>query len=231
MRARRAVLWLAVATSVAATAGYSATAGACGHERCETAIYDVLGGASENQRWAGQLTLGYPWQRLRAQYGLTAGISPLVELETALGIRWRPSVGVGMRWLNGAHVRIAGEALAGWLVQTGDELGKRGPSGELRLRMLFPFGRVAPYLTMGAQYTVLFDRTRIERATGIDTDYSARGELTLWGTLGLAIAITRRIGIDVAIEAPWVNAPAISIPGIRLGLYIGGGPFARPRAR
>lgn len=202
--------------------GERRAAHACGHDRCENAVFDVVGGASKRGRWAGQLTLGYPWQRARAQYGLKYGLTPLIELESAQAIRWRPSLGLGLRWLDTAHARISGEVLLGWLVQTTPELNKRGPSGELRVRALFPFGRFAPYLSLSSQYTVLVDRTRIQRATGTDSEYSMRSELTLWGTLGVAVAITRRIGLDVAIDAPWVAVPTISIPGVHVGLYFGG---------
>lgn len=214
-----------IAASIAASIIDPTAAEACGHARCETSVFDAVGGGSGQGRWAGQLTIGFPWQRARAQYGLTRRWTPLVELESAQAVRWRPSLGVGLRWLDTVHARITGEVLLGWQFQTTPELRQRGPSGELRVRALFPFGRVAPFLILGTQYTALFDRTRIERATGVDTEYSMRGELTLWGSLGVAVAITRRIGIEIAIDAPWVAVPTITIPGIHVGLTIGGGPY------
>ncbi|HPH25423.1 MAG TPA: hypothetical protein PLA87_01145, partial [Pseudomonadota bacterium] len=53
--------------------------------------------------------------------------------------------------------------------------------------------------------------------------WTARHEWTPWGTLGVGIALTPRLGLDVGVDYGWVDAPqSVAIPGFHLGLYFGG---------
>ena len=49
------------------------------------------------------------------------------------------------------------------------------------------------------------------------------GELTLTGTLGGAVPLSDRVGLDVGLDMDWVDAPSISIPGVHVGLTVDGG--------
>ncbi|PRP90436.1 hypothetical protein ENSA5_65280 [Enhygromyxa salina] len=187
----------------------------------ESAPFDLVGGGGRPGDWAVELSGGWPWQRLRAQMSFAHGLTPLVELETALGRRWRPAVGLGLRWVDRPHVRLSGEVLFAWLFVTPEAVAKRGPQGELRLRLAFPVRRVAPYLTLGSRSTALVDRRRIEGATGIETSRSARHNWTGWATVGLAIAITEQVGVELGVDYPWVDYPTIPIPGFHAGLLLG----------
>ena len=187
----------------------------------DAAIFDAYSGGAPKGDWALELSGGFPWSRLRGQYGVGKGFTVLGDVETALGRRWRPAVGVGLRWVDRPHFRLGGELLLGWLIQTTPELPRRGFQPEWRLRMAAPVGRFAPYLTLGMRTSILFDRTVIVSADGEDTRWRARPLLSLWGTLGLAIAINQHVGIDVGIDAPWIDVPQLTIPGFHLGLVIG----------
>lgn len=189
------------------------------------APFDLVGGgARERGAWAAAVQLGYPWFGLRAQLGVRPRLTVLAEVETALARRWRPALGLGLRWVDRPHLRLSGEVLLGWLIQ-GEPLDRRGPNAEARLRLAVPVGRVAPYLTLGTQHTVLADRTRVIRESGTTTDWSARHEWTLKASLGLAVALTRRVGLEFGVDLAWVDAPrSISLPGLHLGVLFGGGP-------
>ncbi len=188
----------------------------------ESAPFDVVGGGSRPGAWAGAVQVGYPWQTLRFQYGARL-LTPLVEFETALFRRFRPAIGLGLRWIDRPRVRLTGDILLGWLIQT-DALARRGPNGELRLRLAFPSGRVAPYLMLATRHTLLFDRTRVVGPGGTTTSWGVRHDWTPWATLGLAIAIRDDFGVEVGIDWPWVGAPeGVAIPGIHVGALFGGG--------
>lgn len=186
---------------------------------------DIVGtGARARGGWAAGLQLGWPWFGLRAQVGVASRLAVLLEVETALAQRWRPAVGLSLRWVDRPHVRLGGEVLLGWLAQ-GEPLVRRGPSGELRMRLAFPVGRVAPYLSLGTQHTALPDRTRVIGANGTDTQWSARHEWTPRASVGLAIVCTRHVAIDLGVDLAWVDAPrTIALPGFHLGALFGGGP-------
>jgi len=191
----------------------------------ESAPFDLVSsGARRRGAWAAAVQLGYPWFGLRAQLGLLPRLAILADLETALAQRWRPAIGIGLRWVDRPHFRLGGELLLGWLFQ-GEPLDRRGPNAEARIRLAVPVGRVAPYLTLGTQHTILPDRTRIIRESGTTTDWSARHEWTLKASLGLVVAITQRVGLDLGIDLAWVGAPnSVGIPGLHLGVLFGGGP-------
>lgn len=191
----------------------------------ESAAFDLIGGGARRRgAWAAGVQLGYPWFGLRAQVGVVPRLAVIAEVETALAQRWRPAVGIGLRWVDRPHLRLSGELLLGWLIQ-GEPLDRRGPNAEARLRLAIPVGRIAPYLTLGTQHTLLSDRTRIIRASGTTTDWSARHEWTLKASLGLAVAIRPRVGLDFGIDLAWVGAPySVGIPGLHAAVLFGGGP-------
>lgn len=165
---------------------------------------------------------GWPFSSLRAHAGLTNRLALESEVESVLGLRYRPMLGLGLRIAAGEHLRLTGDALVGWLFQRGEEV-RRGPNGELRLRLAVPVGRFVPYLVLGTRHAFLPDLTTIERASGVDTTWSVRHEWTPWATLGLGFGISRRFGIDLGIDYGWVGAPeSIALPGVHVGLHFGG---------
>ena len=196
----------------------------------DAAPLDVLGtGARARGGWAGAVQLGWPWFSARGQVGVARRLALVLEVETALARRWRPAFGVSLRWVDRRHVRLGGELLLGWLVQ-GEPLVRRGPSGELRMRVAFPVGRFAPYLSLGTQHAVLPDRTRIVGAAGTDTQWSARHEWTAKASVGLAVVCTQHLALDLGVDLAWVDAPrTISLPGFHLGVLFGGGPRGAQR--
>ncbi len=194
----------------------------------EPSAFQAAQGVSSEGRWQASATAGYPWWGVRLQLGLRHGLSPVVEVQTALARRWRPAAGLSMLWVNLPRLRIGGEALFGWLFQAG-ELSRRGPNAELRVRVAVPLRRLAPYVMLGSQHTLLADRTTIVRPGGEERSWSLRGEWTGWGTVGLAIPITTRVGLDLGVDLTWVDAPeTIAIPGGHGGIIIGG--FRQTRA-
>ncbi len=188
----------------------------------ESAPFDLVGGGSRKGDWAVEASAGFPWQRVRAQLGVGRGLTPLLELDSVLARRFRPAAGLGLRWVDRPHVRLTGEVLLGWDWQRTPELRRRGPNGELRLRLAFPVRRVAPYLVAASRHTLLMDRTTVATAGGDEVSWSARQSWILWGQLGLAIAITEHVGLDIGIDFPWVEPPSISIPGVHVGVIVGG---------
>lgn len=189
------------------------------------AAFDPVGGGSRRGAWAGEAYGGYPWLGARGQVGVgPRGLAVGVDVEAARLRRFRPAVLLALRWVDRPRVRLSGEVLLGYLVQTG-ELARRGPNAELRIRLAFPTGRAAPYVMLGTAHTLLADRTTLITAAGEAKDLSFRHEWMPRATLGVAVAITREIGLDVGVDLAWFAAPAKipSIPGIHLGLVFGGG--------
>ncbi len=189
--------------------------------------FEAASGVSASGHWLFVGSAGFPWSTLRLQLGTHSGFSPLIELQSARLRRWRPAIGFATHWLHRPRLRISGEWLFGWLIQTGD-LPRRGPNAELRVRIAAPFRRLAPYLMVGSQSTLLANRTTISRADGAQTSWSFDGEWTGFATLGLVLAIKKRVGLDLGIDMTFYDVPNTqTIPGAHLGLIIGG--FRRTR--
>jgi len=192
----------------------------------EAAVFDIVGGGSRPRTWAGRVYGGYPWLGARGQVGVgPSGLAVGVDFEAARLRRFRPALLLSLRWVDRPRVRLSGDVLLGWLVQTG-ELHKRGPNVELQVRLALPTGRAAPYVMLGTSHTLLTDRTTVITAAGDTRDLTFRHEWMPRATIGVAIAITRQIGIELGIDLAWYDAPGRtpSIPGIHLGLAFGGGP-------
>ncbi len=181
----------------------------------------VLTGGSAPGSWDAGVAVGFPWTRMRLQRGLSGGWTPFVETDTALFTRWRPAVGVSLPWVDGTW-RVSGEVTAGWLEQTGT-LSQRGPSASLGLRTGRALGRVLPYLHLGTEHTLLVDRVVIDTASGEVVEDTAGHAWTLTGAFGVGIALSERWGLDLGIDLPWVEPPRPSLPGLHLGLQVGGG--------
>ena len=94
-----------------------------------------------------------------------------------------------------------------------------------RARLLFRLGRVSPWLTLGSRHTVLFDRTQTIRANGTTTEWSARHRWSPQIGFGVVVGVTRQFGFDVGVD--WhltdVETTAVSLPGLHLGVQVGGG--------
>lgn len=191
----------------------------------EAAVFDVVGGGSRRGRWAGHAYAGWPWVGVRAQGGVgPRALSLGVDIEAARFERLRAAGLVAMRWVDRPRVRLTGEALLGYVTQ-GGVLAQRGPNAELRVRLAFPSGRVAPYLMLATAHTLLTDRRIVETARGESRDLSFRHVWTPRATVGVAVAISRSLGLEVGIDLFWANAPTRTpaLPGIHAGLVFGGG--------
>lgn len=189
------------------------------------AIYDIVGGGSRPMTWAAAVQGGFPWSGVRGQIGLgPRGLAIGLDLEAARFRRFRPALLIALRWVDRPRVRVTGELLLGWLVQVG-ALERRGPNAELRVRVAFPTGRVAPYLMAATGHTLLTDRLTIITADGETRDLSFRHEWLPRASVGLAVAITRSLGLEAGVDLAWYDAPSKtpSIPGFHLGLAFGGG--------
>ncbi len=214
MSAPRVALATALALAPASAAAQSVT----------DATLDAVTVAGAPGRWTATASGGFPWITLRGQYAPAGRLAVVAEVQTALLRRWTPSAGLALRVVDASHFRMGVELLAGWLVQTG-ATARRGPTVDLRVRLAFPVGRVVPFVTLASRHTALFDRTETQRASGTSTGWSARHEWTPWPGLGVAVAITRRVGVELGVEWPFVDAPdTVSIPGAHLALHLGGGP-------
>lgn len=186
------------------------------------AVLHALAGAPRRNAYAFSIQGGWPFSSVRAQIGLTDRLAFVSEVESVLLLRNRPMAGIGLRWYESSRIRITGEALVGWLFQRSEEI-RRGPNGELRIRIAVPLGRWVPYAVLGTRHALLPDLTTIQRASGTDTNWSFRHEWTPWATLGLGFGITRSFGLDIGINAGWVGAPdTIALPGFHVGLHFGG---------
>ncbi|MDC0667239.1 hypothetical protein [Nannocystis radixulma] len=191
----------------------------------EAAVFDMVGGGSRAGTWAGQVYGGYPWLGARGQVGVgPRGLAVGVDLEMARFRRFRPAAVLALRWVDRKRLRLTGELLLGYLVQVG-ELARKGANAELRIRLAFPTGRVAPYVMLGTSHTLLADRTTTITAAGETRDLSFRHEWMPRATVGLAVALTRAIGLELGVDLAWYDAPTRtpSIPGFHLGLAFGGG--------
>lgn len=189
------------------------------------AAYDMVGGGSKRGNWAGLVHGGWPWVGVRAQVGVgPRGLAVGVDAEAARFQRLRLGAFVGLRWVDRPRVRVTGETLLGWVFQ-GGVLDQRGPNLELRVRLAVPSGRVAPYVMVASGHTLLTDRTIVETQEGETRDLSFRHAWTPRATLGLAVAISRGIGLEVGVDLFWADAPrkVPALPGIHAGLAFGGG--------
>jgi len=195
----------------------------------EPTAVEAASGVSRPGRWLASASGGYPWWSARLQLGLPRGLSPFLEINTALGRRWRPAIGLATLWVTRPRLRIGGEALFGWLFQAG-ELARVGPNVELRVRLAVPLGRAVPYLVVGSQHTLLAERTTTERPGGrVTRQISLDGEWMGWASLGLIVAASPRLGIDFGVDltgADGLRAP--SIPGAHFGLVFGDYRRQRP---
>lgn len=184
---------------------------------------DAIGGAPQLGDYVFSLQGGWAFSALRVQIGLPHRLALVSEVESVLLLRNRPMIGVGKRWVDRPRMRITGEALVGWLFQNSEEI-RRGPNVEFRVRMAVPFHRFVPYAVLGTRHALLPDLTTIERASGTESNWSFRHEWTPWATLGVGFAVSRAIGLDLAIDYGWVDAPnTLALPGFHAGLHFGGG--------
>ncbi len=180
---------------------------------------DLLLGGQEAGAWAARATGGYPWSRAHVACGLSGGWTALAGYQTALLRRHQATLGVERRWIDRRWL-VSGAVVGGYLYQ-GGTLARSGPTAEAIIRA-GRTGRVMPYLALGTQGTLSPQRIRLVTAAGDERSIDLLGELTLTGTLGGAMQLSDRVGLDVGLDMDWVDVPSISIPGIHLGLTVGG---------
>ena len=216
---RLAILSAGLLLAGAATAAPPAPAPLDG----EPASFDLLGGGSQPGAWAVGIAGGWGWSSLRAQVGVGKGVTPVVVLDTALFRRWEPMVGISGRIVDRPEGRLSGELVVGWTVQTGI-LAANGPRITGRVRLMGLLDRVAPWLAVATGHTLYFERTDLDTAAGADSSTAVRHE---WAPIiegGVAIAITKSIGLDVGLDYRFVGAPEkLALPGFHVGVQLGGG--------
>ena len=191
-----------------------------------TASWDLLGGAPRDEAtWSLGLQVGWPWSGLRAQVGLGKGFSLVGEADAALLRRFQPSGGLAWTLASREKGRLSIELLIGGQAQIG-LLPQQGPSGLLRARLMGILGPVAPYLLVGTRHTLLFDRVRIlsqdpERA---ETTVTTQHRWSPFFSAGVGFALSEYLGLDLGVDWHFVDVGhvAVSIPGIHIGLQIGG---------
>ena len=189
----------------------------------EPASFDLLGGGSRAGAGAGGVSGGWPWASLRAQVGGGAGVTPLVVLDAAIFRRWEPMAGVSGRIVDGARGRLSGELLVGWTVQTG-VLARHGPRVTGRVRLMAIPGRLAPWLAVATGHTLYVHRTDRDADDGVVASRTVSHEWAPVIEAGLAIGITKHVGLDVGVDLRFVGAPhTIALPGFHLGVQFGGG--------
>ncbi len=194
----------------------------------DPATFDILGGGSPEGAWAIELRGGYPWSSFRGQLGMRGGLTPLVDLQTALFKRWEPSLGFSGRIVDRPRGRLSGELLIGWTIETG-EVPKNGPHAVARVRVMGILGRVAPWFAVATGHTVYVDETIRISENATETTLSARHEWAPVVEAGIAIAITKHVGIDLGFDWHFVGAPdRFALPGLHLGVQVGAGPRPPP---
>jgi hypothetical protein len=197
-------------------------------QKGDPATFDVVGGGSPEGAWAIGASGGYPWSSLRGQLGMRGGLTPLVSLETALFRRWEPTLGVSGRILDRPRGRLSAEVQIGWTIVTG-EVPKNGPRALARLRLMGILGRVAPWLSVATGHTVYVDETIRVTATGEESELSARHEWAPVIEAGVAVAITKHVGLELGFDWHFVGAPdRFALPGLHLGVQVGAGKRPPP---
>jgi len=183
------------------------------------AVHASVSGAPDTHQWTLLIQGGFPWQSLRGQWGASAQVAVTAEVQSALGRRWVPAVGVSTTLLRTPTWRMSAEVLGGALLQ-GGVLRRRAAHLEGRFRVAVT-GAVVPYLLLRSAHGVQAHRDIIRSAEG------ERRTLTwqhLWSpgfTLGLGVPLTPAIGLDVGVDINQIEG-AFSIPGAHVGLHLGG---------
>lgn len=194
----------------------------------DPATFDIVGGGSPEGAWAIGLTGGYPWSSLRLQMGMRGGLTPLLALETALFQRWEPGLGFSGRILDRPRGRLSAEVVVGWTVETG-EVPQNGPRVQGRLRLLGILGRVGPWMSVSTGHSFYLDETVRISASGEETSIAARHQWSPTVEAGVAIAITKHVGVELGFDWHFVGAPErFALPGLHLGVQVGAGPRPPP---
>lgn len=181
--------------------------------------FDVVGGGSRSGTWGLRVQGGYPWQSLQVQVGLPGTWTPILELNSALFQRNQFLGGVALRWIDGRHFRLTGEVLLGYLFQFG-ELAQQGAVLNFRLRAMYRWSRLAVFLRIDTNNTLLINRKVLDTEQGTETSTSYGFRCSPWASAGVAFRLTERISIDLEFAWPWIDAPTIPIPGLSVGLHI-----------
>ncbi len=182
--------------------------------------HDVLGGGLQPGAWAGAVSVGFPTFTLAGSRGLEQGWTALLEGSSALGVDSWGMIGVGRRWLDRPALRVSGEALLGGHLRSG-ELAMVGPALDLRVRVARGQGSLVPYAVLETRHTLLIDRTVVDAAEGEDSQWALAHHWSPVGVLGLGVALSPRVGLDLGLDLPWLDPPGFNIPGIHLGLQVG----------
>ncbi|MCK6508715.1 hypothetical protein L6R29_01960 [Myxococcota bacterium] len=188
----------------------------------ESAVLDIQGGGARPGAFAFSLQGGFPWQALQAQVGMVGRLSGILLYESALLARHQISAGLGLRYVDLPGFRLSGEVFLGAIVQTGS-IAYNAPSGELRLRMSWRWGRFFPYLWVGSRHALLFQSRSIDSSQGPRQEISVSHRWSPMASLGVAYAWSPRWALRIGVDWGWVDMQSIPIPGAHLALIYGFG--------
>lgn len=186
----------------------------------ETATPAMVTGASLHGYSVVGASLGYPQQALRAQTGLCDWTLSVEYMTTSGADHW-PAFGVSRPWLEWRRLYIGGEALLGAHLQ-GGLAPERGPMLEGRLRVARVGMRLTPYASLSTRHVLSMTRVRVDTPEGFVDDYSLHHAWRPDGALGLGVGLGDNVGLDLALDLPWPSPPKVSIPGVHLGVQVGG---------
>ena len=188
----------------------------------ESAVLDIQGGGARPGAFAFSLQGGFPWQALQAQVGLAGRLSGILLYESALFARHQISAGLGLRYVDLPGFRLSGEVFLGAIVQTGS-IAYNAPSGELRLRMSWRWGRFFPYLWVGSRHALLLQSRSIDSSQGPKQEINVSHRWSPMASLGVAYAWSPRWALRIGVDWGWVDMQSIPIPGAHLALIYGFG--------
>ncbi|MBK8181002.1 MAG: hypothetical protein IPK67_19365 [Planctomycetes bacterium] len=172
--------------------------------------HDVLGGGLQPGTWAGVVSAGFPTFTFGGRLGLERGWTAMLGGIFGPGRGLLGMIGVGRRWLDRPALRVSGELLLGGHLRSG-ELAMVGPAVDLRVRVARGQGSLVPYAVLETRHTLLIDRTVVDAAEGEDSEWALAHRWSPVGVLGLGVALSPRLGLDLGWTCPgWTRQASTS---------------------
>jgi hypothetical protein len=180
---------------------------------------------AEAGAWSGRLQLGWPWSALTVQRGLSQRLGLELDLHSALLGRHDAQLGPTLSLLRAERLELQAAALAGAVVQPGDDAGAErvsGPQLEASLRAAVPMA-VSPWLRLSSQHLFAVHDTIRTDADGSSRERAVEHRWTPWLGLGAALPLGDRLALEAGLDVVMVDG-SFSIPGAHLALWAGGAP-------
>lgn len=180
----------------------------------------LLAGLAHAQPQA-TIQAGFPWSEVRLDQALAPRVSAVGGFRSARLTRHLPAAGVAgvlvdRRW------RLTGDALAGWMLQTGT-LAASGPAATLQLHLSRP-GTLTPTLRLGGRGLLLLEQTVTITASGETTETAAAPALSVLAGAGLGWQVRPQVRLLAGLDLDQIAGSAFSIPGAHAGVVLGGAP-------